>query len=233
MSDVLRIGFIVEGRTDYEVLKAVTLRFTDGQDFVAVRIQPPDDAVANDQGEFGGGRKGVRSWCTKVGEDGGPFASSAFENFDVLVIHVDADVAREDELVLFDLARDCPPPAASCDRVRAYFLGLLGPGESLARVVMCVPSQNMEAWVFAALHPTEVSSYAPFECRNKPETLLIGRPQRLVRSKDGTAKKDTRRYRVEAHSIAQGWAEAAAACTQAARYEAEMKGALMSCARTA
>ena len=148
-----------------------------------------------------------------------------FANYDCLIIHLDADIALEKELLSLALAAPCPPARETCDLIRTYVASLLGGNLSL-KVVLCVPAQCTEAWIVAALYPDEAAKFAPIECRNEPERLLIQKPDKLVRDKDGTAKKQVNQYKKSINKLVAGWSDAVTACAEAPRFEAECRDAL-------
>jgi hypothetical protein len=147
-------------------------------------------------------------------------------NTDVLVVHVDADIASENALASADLRRECPPATATCDRIRAHVLYLLGCSEPPARTALCIPAQSTETWVLAALYPSEADQYGHIECRQDPAALLVGRRPGLVRRKDGAYKKVTRRYADASGEISSGWTHVTARCPEAGRFEHDMLRAL-------
>jgi hypothetical protein len=228
VSNPARVSYVVEGKTDFTVLDALVDRFLGSSDYVPTQIQPPLSAIANHQGALGGGWRGVLKWCEMIGTtDGTLEAGAVLSNTDYLIIHVDADIAGEVELAAGGLSRPCPPAQTTCDAVRGHIVELLK-GDLPAQVVLCVPAQCTETWVFAALHPDDVSKYEPLECRAEPERLLIGKPERLVRDKDGTARKQPDRYVDCAARVAKRWTNATNVCPEAQRFEAEMLAALSS-----
>ena len=223
MSNVPRISYVVEGKTDLIVLDALVERFLGTDDYQANEIQPPSSAFTNHQGPLGGGWHGVLRWCELVGATAGGAANDiALANCDCLIIHLDADIALESELAPLALPAPCPPAKETCDNIRAHLRALLG-GSLPPKVVLCVPAQCTEAWVFAALHSREAAPFAPLECREEPERLLIQRPDRLVRDKDGGAKKQTDKYRAATDKIAANWPDATSLCDEAARFETECR----------
>ncbi len=94
MSKPVRVAFVMEGPTDYVVLRAAVRALLDGRDFEPTVIWPElDESFA---AQTAGGWGGVYRWCRQAVEQvGGPARSNpVFEFHDVLVIQVDADVAR-------------------------------------------------------------------------------------------------------------------------------------------
>ncbi len=226
MSELLRVSFIAEGKTDITVLKALVGLFLNGEDYVPNEIHPPTSDYAGDHGALGGGWKGVLKWCENQGvesTDIGGFAGSlVLRNCDCLIIHVDADIAEESDLATLELG-SLIEPARTCDNIRNYMWALFDGGPFPSELVICTPAQCTEAWVFVALYTSEVENYIPIESRREVERLLIGRPDKLVRDKDGAAKKDDRRYRAAVHKITQNWPAVVGKCTQARLFESEFR----------
>ena len=226
MSNLLRVSYVVEGTTDAIVIDALISDFLGGIDYVSRRIQPPESEFANHSGPLGGGWRGVLKWCKDFGESPGGIAKSTiFANMDCLIIHVDADISSEAELQTFQFGAPCPPAKDACDNIRNHIIQLLG-GDLPQKVVLCIPAQAIEAWVLSTLHPDEARKYDPIECREDVARLLIGKPDKLVRDKDGSAKKQTDRYRAIAGKIVRQWKDATNMCEEAKRFEAESKTAL-------
>ena len=218
MSKQLRVGYVVEGATDYLVLDALVEEFLK-DDYIPTRIQPPISEFADQQGPLGGGWRGVLRWCGEANK------GLALSNFDVLIVHLDADVAQESELDSLQLKSNCPPATFACDKLRSHITNLLNTNGT-PHIVLCTPAQCTEAWVFAALYYEDVPKYHDFECRREVERLLIPKPDKLVRDKDGQAKKQTANYRENLWAIVRKWANATSVCTEAKRFEEECRAAL-------
>ncbi len=131
MSDPLRIAFVVEGPTDFIVLKEVVARFLEGRDFVLQILQPEmSEAFKPTPGEDGGW-PGVCRWCLQSAEQGDGMLGNnpLFFFHDLLVLQLDADIASStysgghirDPFSETTLPCDepCPPPSATTDRLRA------------------------------------------------------------------------------------------------------------------
>ena len=101
MSDPVKIALVSEGITDYVVLKAVIESMLDGRSFILTLLQPEASVAftgAGEAGPFGGGWKGVHQWCLQsaLRTGGSVSEDELFIGHDLLVLHLDADVARED-----------------------------------------------------------------------------------------------------------------------------------------
>ena len=226
-----RIALVCEGPTDRAILEAVLDRYF--EDYVPLAIQPPKAAIGGDAGPFGGGWKGVRSWCAAVVAQGGLDRVAVLENADILVIQVDADVAHDPEI---GRAKPCPPPEDTVDEIRALILQWLGRPTLPDKVILCVPSMASETWAFVALfpqHPAVVPCDPPpndgecIECRRDIKRLLqkAGKDLRpkLVQSQAGALKNQVQGYEALQPRITKGWSKVLAMCSEARRFDDEIR----------
>jgi|HubBroStandDraft_6_1064221.scaffolds.fasta_scaffold470531_1 hypothetical protein len=160
MSDPLKVALVIEGPTDRVVIESVIPELLDGGAYITTTLQPEG---SNAFGRLGAGWGGVFRWCREAAESGGGSLSGEvlFENYDVLVIHLDADVAGKhyndygfpsgfDDL---PCEEPCPPASATTDALRRVLLNWAGETQVPLRTVLCIPSKSTEAWVLAALFP--------------------------------------------------------------------------------
>jgi hypothetical protein len=105
----LEIGIVAEGVTDFMLLRSLLKNFFDCN---CQLIQPETSDTqgggnGGNQGTFGGGWKGVRAWCQNLSNDFQNLAAYLKTvELDILIIHIDADVARDNEI---NCAIPCPP----------------------------------------------------------------------------------------------------------------------------
>lgn len=176
----MRVGIVAEGPTDHLVLETFIAALV-GQDTQFERIYP-DSSLS-----FGGGWKGVRSWCTAYGRDlAAIMAAVKGAELTHLVIHLDADVTDDPDI---GVIWDCPPPSTSCASLRAAVGGWIGMPQPF--IVIATPSRFIETWVVAALEPLE-RVRADLECDPLVDRILL-RGNRL-RTRAGRVQKDFRRY---------------------------------------
>lgn len=226
-----RIYFVTEGPTDQIVLQALVEQWLGGEEFVPVPVQPPPSAIVEDpETRLSAGWKGVLAWCAGARPAGRAGRSEALHLAHCLFVHLDADVAGEPDVKDPPFSGPCPPAHPACDWVRAAIIDRFG-GALPPNAVLCVPAQDLEAWVLCCLHPDVADEFMPIECRAEPGALLVQRkPYRLVRRKDGALQKQTGRYREHAGEIAAGWPACAGGepprCPEAARFEREARARL-------
>ncbi len=234
MSELLRIAVVAEGPTDTIVIEAALRAIVTDQPFVLTQLQPEGSLAF---GETGGGWGGVYRWCKQSLQRGnGRLANDrlVLDSFDVLVIHLDADVAgrkyADSTITPNDGDRKlpceyaCPPPAATTDALRAVLLSWCAERQPPPRVVLCVPSKAMEAWVVASLFPSDaaVIGATAFECFAAPESRLAQQPKRKRIRK---AQSD---YRDSSAIIQNQWPRIAAPTEfgEAYRFQCDMLAAL-------
>lgn len=193
MSKTVRIALVSEGVTDYAVLRGAIESMLDGRSFDLKLLQPEGSVAftaAGDAGPLGGGWKGVYKWCLQAAQRGGGSLSGdpLFIGYDLLVLHLDADVADEDPAnQLFDplpelngvlpCAHDCPPPSATTEPLREVLLSWAGETQTPPQTVLCTPSKSTEAWVMAAFFPRDRDMLRKgWECHPNPASRLGQQP---------------------------------------------------------
>ncbi|MBI2567006.1 MAG: hypothetical protein HYV63_08260 [Candidatus Schekmanbacteria bacterium] len=208
------VRLVCEGPTDLEVFRAVLDAHLDGADYGLSMLQPNGALYGGSAGPHGGGWKGVRGWCQEVAAQGGVQAIGALSfDTDLLVIHVDGDIAGEKE---HQVTQPCPPPAATVLAVERLVCDWLGVASLPDRVVLWVPSMATEAWVLRSLFhglPESQSCLAPqappdcVECLADPATVLLGRLPKLVKRKQGELKKIRIAYVAARAKLAASWSD--------------------------
>jgi len=98
MSDPLRIALAAEGTTDEVVIETALRSMLGEQPFVLKRLFPEDSAAF---GPMGTGWVGVYKWCHAAAKDGGGKLSGnsmifGAGNYQILILHLDGDVAGYD-----------------------------------------------------------------------------------------------------------------------------------------
>lgn len=215
MSNPLRISLVAEGVTDYVVLKAAIEVVLNGRTFDLKLLQPEGSVAFTGQGQagnFGGGWPGVLKWMLDtVGRAGKLSSDSLYLNTDILMLHLDADVAsvlpaqnndRNIDGLVSDLpcAVDCPPASDTTDRLRTLMLKWVGEVTTPANTVLCTPSKSTEAWVVALFFPTDQEiNRKGFECHPNPASRLA------VQAKAVKFAKSEKAYLDRYQQIKAGW----------------------------
>jgi len=233
MSSMVRVALVAEGWTDQIVVEAAVASLLAGRSF-ALKLLQPEDPLAT--GPFAvarpGGWTGVYRWCREAVARAGCLRDDIIlSSYDILILHLDADVADSnyasahiqdapDPTDLPCASPVCPPPSATTDPLRIVLLRWCGETAAPDAVVLCTPSKNIEAWVLAALYPQDTAvTSGNLERIAEPANLLQGKPatERLVRS----GKKDRGRYQARQKDIEDAWPHVRAICTEAERFSVE------------
>lgn len=227
-----RVAIVSEGPADREVVQAVLDAHLD--DYEPVSVQPPLGLLGGDSGPLGGGWRGVKAWCEQESHAADDF-KPLMANADLLIIQIDADVALEDD---HDPTLACPPPKIRSDSVRALVQAWLGRSDLPDAVLLCVPAMATETWALVALYPGNgaIVACTPqgppdcIECRLDIKQLLRSASKRrrpkMVTSADGHLKNHAKGFAAAAAEITAGWASAVGVCSQAARFDADLRGVL-------
>lgn len=237
MSDPLRIALVAEGITDYEILDAAIEFMLDGRSYVLTLLQPEGSIAftgGGNAGPFGGGWKGVYRWCIQaVQRSGGKLSDDPlFLGQDLLLLHLDADVAGEDpsnstidsipELAgILPCEQPCPSPSATTDSLRKIILSWVGEIQTPPKTVLCTPSKSTEAWVMAAFFPNDKEmAKQGWECHPKPENRL---GQQSVRKRFAKNQQD---YAERKSDFQKFWPSVVAKLSEARRFQDDFIAAI-------
>lgn len=233
MSDLLRVGFVAEGPTDYITLHAVVRSLLGDVDFTPTLISPMvDERMAVQEG---GGWTKVYLWCRQMLDEanGNARSSNLFQQHEILVIQIDADVADKkytDDQRIKTPPQDlplrmpcskpcktpCPRPRQITDALRQTILGWLNETQVPPRTVLCVPARSIETWVLVALFPDDATALkSNVECRRDCEVRL--KTYGLIKS----GQKLIGQYRANEDAIAASWAIVRNKCAEAERFSKE------------
>jgi hypothetical protein len=168
-NNTVKIALAAEGITDYEVIRGAISSMLGDRSFDLKLLQPEESVAftgAGDAGLLGGGWRGVYKWCLQSSERGGGSLSGdpLFIAYDILVLHLDADVAGEDPANdtyspipklkgLLPCEKACPPPTDTTQALRSVMLIWIGEQNLPQRTVFCTPSKSSEAWVVYIFFP--------------------------------------------------------------------------------
>lgn len=230
MSELLRVALVAEGPTDGVVIQAALQSKLADRPFVMTQIFPEGSISF---GEFGAGWAGVYRWCHQSAKRGQGRLSRdeiLFQNFDLLIIHLDADVAGERYSAgsieplptdgFLPCEEDCPPPADTTKALRAVLLSWCGEMMKPQRLVICMPSKSTDAWVVAALFPQDSAVRKGIECYPNPNVRLGQQP------KSKRVRKTKGDYQRRQQDIEKGWPEIARTLSEAACFEGDLLDAV-------
>ncbi|MCY4331361.1 MAG: hypothetical protein OXC96_02395 [Cyanobacteria bacterium MAG CAR1_bin_15] len=236
MSEPLRIAVVVEGPTDSIVLEAIVRSLLAGAEFEFDTLQPAEDSAvfgANFR-LHGPGWGGVYRWSRQATEKGdgslSSFSKLSPSKWDLLIIHVDADVADKTYASTgiqsppqndLPCAKPCPPSHHTTDALRKVLLGWLGEESCPPQTILCTPSKTMDAWVLTAIFPDNaIFQQQNWECHPDPAGQLKALPQGQRFS------KKIRDYRERNQEISQAWPRVSGTLTEAARFQEEFLHAI-------
>ena len=230
MSRTAKIALVAEGITDYVVLREAIEQMLQGRSFDLKLLQPEESVAftgAGNAGSLGGGWRGVYKWCQQIAQRGGGQLRGdplLFLGYDLLILHLDADVAAENpardrfrpipELAsVLPCEQPCPPPAATTNHLRQVLLSWAGETNTPPRTILCTPSKSTEAWVMGIFFPADRQmKQRGWECHPNPEGRLGQQPidVRFTKSYD---TYDQRKTEIQA-----GWPVIAANLSEAGRF---------------
>jgi len=225
----LRVALIAEGPTDRVIIESA-LRAILPAPFTLALLQPEPTHP-----QLGSGWCGVFKWCRAFAARTPSSLESdpTLPDFDLFVIHVDADVAEAhytdggDKLAAaaqglpsLPSAKPCPPASAAADEIRACLRAWLGLAQLGSHTVLCVPAKASEAWLAAGILAEADPLLVGLECNLNVAGQLAGRPvkQRI--------KKTVREYSQHAATLTKNWAMVRRRCTQADRFSSEVQAAV-------
>lgn len=227
----LTIGIVTEGNSDFMLLEPlINMLLKAEHDYI--RLHPETKFGVRERGW-----QGVRAWCqmmTREFEKLSIFLNGAIPKLDLLVIHLDADVANA-----INCEYPCPPAKDSCDAIAQSVMNWLGNPAIEEPVVLCIPAQNTEAWILAADNPQTPSAYHNppekyLECLSKPDMIISNqayKPHPLLKTrrkkengkKVKKANKNPKDYAQLIPKVLENWEQVKLICPQAAQFEEELK----------
>jgi hypothetical protein len=218
----LTIGLVAEGSTDFVIIEAA-LRACLKRPFVLTLLQPEATRP-----EMQGGWGGVYKWCRSVAVRGfgSPERDPTLSRFDLLIIHVDADVAEDSysdiapevptDVAPLPCAKSCPPPEVTVEALRAVVLSWFGVRELGTKTMFCIPSKATEAWLAVAAASDVPRIMADLECALTMEARLSSLP------KERRIRKTKPQYQGYTPTVQAQWPRIVACCTQARRFQDEL-----------
>jgi len=227
----LTIGIVAEGPSDFMLLEQLINSLLEGE-YDYIRLHPETKFGVRERGW-----QGVRAWCQMVAtefESLAIFLNGATPTLDLLVIHIDADVAST-----INCEHPCPPAQDSCDAIAQCLINWLGNPSTQEPLVLCIPAQNTEAWVLAADNPKTKSPYHNppekyLECVPSPDMIISSQgyqPHPLLKRKrkkeNGRkvkkANKNAKDYAKLIPNVLENWEYVKRLCPQAAKFEQDLK----------
>lgn len=218
----MTIGLVTEGPRDFELISELIEKIIPG-DHRYLPLQPNISATEG-FGSHGAGWKGVISWCNSFNNGAGIFAymDDPLTKVDILIIHVDADIARESEV---NCAKPCPDAQATVHELENMLKNALNISDLLNRILFCIPSDNTEAWILSAFSPAHHNPPTNYiECIQKPDYIISTAPLNLLKRKDGKPKKVQATYRdTLIPKVLECWDNIRQICVQAENFHQKLR----------
>lgn len=236
MSEPLRIALVAEGPTDQPLIAAALNAILHEQSFVLTQLQP--EATLPRMG-MGAGWGGVLKWCHAAGaRHAGPIDTDpTLELYDLLIIHLDLDVCDKQYADYSQLPDDdrsknwgalpihyhCPPASTGADALASVLHTWLTPAtiQPKGRTVLCLPAQSSGTWLAVATLPDNHPKLSALECNTQLETWLSELAPKAYK-----IKKTRLEYRKHASAIQARWTYVTQRCTQAERFERDVRQVL-------
>jgi hypothetical protein len=233
MSKVWRLGFVVEGKTDFIVFSGLVSHWLGGNCELN-QLQPDTSGIQTD---LGMGWSGVYQWCRQVVQNnqGNFYADPLFSVYDALFIHLDGDVAFSDynDANIHEpcgLPLPCVSAGASGADVVENLQQVLGSWCAvptfLPGTIPVVPVMATESWIYTSLFPAEpIVVNREIERNPDPSRLFIGLGggHKLVRNKDGKSKKVAAAYTAIIPELIAGWENLSTQIEEAALFREQVR----------
>ena len=243
----LRIAVVAEGETDHVVIEAALRAILQPSEPIVSQLQPEPRGQTEQKPDHGNGKErgwcGVYRWCRQHRRcDGGDLEESPLllaRKPDVIVLHLDADVAEKgyadcSDAIAAEAANlgtlpcvdPCPPPCPPvqpiADAVAEVLCSWLSPTVTGRRTVVCIPSKAIESWIVAAL-PDGCGIRVPGDIECEPE---IANRLRGLPTEWKIPRKRTIHYRKHASRITSEWSVICERCSQARRFHNDLLSAI-------
>lgn len=225
----------MEGPRDYDMITQVVTAIT-GEEHNYLKLQPEPNAM----GEYGNGWKGVWKWCDMHKEHLEEYFYSITPNLDMLIIHMDGDVARKEkeihcqcEQVECDIRStihplDCPKidkcpiylpclqhedsPKGYATHLKAFLMNLSGQREDLP-ICFLTPCDSTDTWIVAALDDAD-----DYEKIESPWEKVICHSAKYHGVRINRPHKNSRPYMELIQKVVPNWSIVRNRCPQAEEF---------------
>lgn len=218
------VGITAEGPSDVLVIEELFSKFVPG-DHNFLYLQP-DRTIDLHAGPHGGGWRGVLKWCEDIRDTFGfdNYLNQPGNPIDILIIHLDADVAREIDV---NCACPCPDAQDTVTNLEDLLAKSMGVSTNHEKIIFCIPSDSTEAWVFAAFQES-VSYHQPpaayLECLREPDRQFCKAPLKFFQSNGGRIKRKNQVIYLEKMlpPLIEEWDKVKVLCKQAEIFETRL-----------
>lgn len=198
----LQIRIICEGPTDFVVLRAA-IRHTLGDNHVITQAYPEFSKGFGHVGGYGTGWKGVLGKIRQLGECGTIGWHAFWANTDLLVIHLDGEVAEESDIDpqwvdISNIQTPCPPVQLSVGALENVVQTRLGDTGGESKIIIAIPMKETESWLLPIYRPQEILD----ECQSKPSRHFVGGQPKLL---EQGGRKKVEKYRAIESEMVRLW----------------------------
>jgi hypothetical protein len=221
----IRVALVVEGPLDRIILQAA-LNAIVPCPFILTVLQPEATKP-----KMGNGWSGVLKWCDAASDrhTGSLDNDPTLAGFDLLIIHIDADVADKKYLDcgqnienlaisknchVLPCSVPCPPVGNTCQQLHNVIKSWLGNATIGQKTVLCLPSKSLGSWLAAAILPVSHTLMNNLECNPTLEQKLEQLPLKY------RVKKNQADFRKHESSVKKNWNSIKSVCAQAAIFDA-------------
>ena len=225
----LRIALVAEGPLDRIILQAA-LNAIIPCPFILTVLQPEATKP-----KMGNGWSGVLKWCDATSDrhTGTLDTDPTLIGFDLLIIHLDADVADKQYLDcgqeianlaiskgwhVLPCSTPCPPAASTCQNLQHVIKSWLGNATIGQKTVLCIPSKSLGSWLASAALPSNHILLNSLECNPTLEQKLEQLPLK------NRIKKTQSDFRKHETLITKNWNDVKNSCTQAMLFDSSIYG---------
>ena len=202
----LRVGLIAEGKTDLIMMKAIVKQKFPEENIIYTDISPTDAELLQKIPKAGGfGWKSVYLACRDL-DTRLEMQEAAGLKFDLLMIHLDADVAQSNYSVANieaddDISEELPCYEAdkdireNCEKLQQIAMHWIGNDETASIPVWCIPHIDTDLWVAYCFYPDDRERLSELMDNKQLNTLLLTKgknPGRLISRKNDNIKKRPR-----------------------------------------
>jgi hypothetical protein len=210
----LTFGVVSEGPTDFNVIINIIMKVIPGEHrFLPLQPDMSETVGLGASKKLSYGWQGVLTWCESYAGRILDFMDDT--KVDVLIIQIDADIAREPDI---NCSKPCPQAEDTVLEIENIIKRNLRIDEFDKRIICCVPSDNTEAWALTAFDENNLhhGNLKYIECVHDPDEVLSKPPFNLIRRKDGKPKKNQISYSERLiPTIVEKWDYIRTHCTQA------------------
>ena len=242
MSSKRLIALVCEGPGDAEIIKAIVDKLT-GYENIYRQLQP-ERTLADSQGKYGGGWKGVWKWCEDNRNDLDLLMAGISAGYDCLIIQMDGDVSRKEKEVHckckstvceknhythplrceIALHKKCPVAMPCPDHIKLcgyaeHLTGLISTWLDLktksSTVIITIPCDSTDTWIAVAFGDLNANCEEHID----PWDTIVGRANPYHNIRVPHQRKTIKIFTEFGNKVAENWEAVKFHCPQANAFE--------------